>query len=240
MFDRLLRRSVSKAILSARYPQFADRLRSLGYEIIPSETVRDFISYEQDHADMQCLILDDTAFVLRCCSSLAKALKSAYNVVLCADGIGHDYPQNVPLNAAQVGKTIICRTDSLDDLVKEYCYSHDYELIHVRQGYAKCSCAVVSDNAIITADPGICKALQGTKIDVLKIGQGRIRLDGADYGFIGGASGYDKKNHTLYFTGDIRKHPDHERIDEFCRKHETEIISLGGDDLTDIGGIIIC
>ncbi len=231
---------MSKAILSTQYPQFADRLHALGYEIIPSETVDRFISYEQDHADMQCLILDDTAFVLSCCKALANDLKSAYNVVLCADDIGHDYPENVPLNAAQVGKTLICRTDTLDDKVQSYCAEHDYRLLHVRQGYAKCSCAVVSENAIITADQGIIRSLKGSKIKVLPIGQGRIRLDGADCGFIGGASGYDKNNHTLYFTGDIRKHPDYEQIIDFCDKAGTIIVSLTDDELVDIGGIIFC
>ena len=91
---------VSKAILSAKYPQFTQRLSELGYEVIPSETVGCFIDYEQQHADMQCLILDDTAFVLSCCKSLANALKSAYNVVLCSDDISGEYPHNVALNAA--------------------------------------------------------------------------------------------------------------------------------------------
>ena len=231
---------MSKAILSTRYPQFAEKLEALGYDVIPTEKVSCLIDYEQDHADLQCLILDDTAFVLSCCDKLANALKSVCNVVLCADDIGHDYPLNVPLNAAQVGKMIICRTDTLDKQASEYARRNNYELIHVRQGYAKCSCAVVSDRAIITADHGIERTLKGSTIDVLLTEQGRIRLDGADYGFIGGASGYDQASRTLYFTGNIRKHPDYERIEDFCIDHGTKIISLTDDELVDIGGILFC
>ena len=231
---------MSKAILSAKYPQFTQSLSELGYEVIPSETVGCFIGYEQQHADMQCLILDDTAFVLSCCKRLAKALEGSYNVVLCADDIGGDYPRNVALNAAKVGKYIICRVDSLDDKVKAYCKANNFTLINVKQGYAKCSCAVVSDNAVITEDIGIYRTLSKTDIEVLLIGKGSVTLEGADCGFIGGASGYNKSNNTLYFCGDICEHPDFEKIKGFCDKHGTKIECLSDSQLLDIGGILFC
>ena len=231
---------MSKAILSVKYPQFKQRLSELGYEVIPSERMNRFISYEQQHADMQCLILDDTAFVLSCCKRLANTLRSAYNVILCADDIRGDYPHNVALNAAVAGENLICRVDSLNDKVKAYCKANDFTLINVKQGYAKCSCAVVSDNAIITEDVGIYRALSKTDIEVLLIGQGSVTLEGADCGFIGGASGYDKSNNTLYFCGDICEHPDFEKIKGFCDKHGTNIECLSDSQLLDIGGIIFC
>ncbi len=231
---------MSKAILSFKYPQFTQRLPDLGYEVIPSETVNRFISYEQQHADMQCLVLNDTAFVLSVCKRLTKALEGSYNAVLCADDIGGDYPRNVALNAAKVGKYIICRVDSLDDKVKAYCKANNFTLINVKQGYAKCSCAVVSDNAVITEDIGIYRTLSKTDIEVLLIGKGSVTLEGADCGFIGGASGYNKSNNTLYFCGDICEHPDFEKIKGFCDKHGTKIECLSDSQLLDIGGILFC
>ncbi|MBQ9680002.1 MAG: hypothetical protein IJV48_04905 [Ruminococcus sp.] len=231
---------MSKAILSDKYPQFAEKLRSLGYQVIPSERVSRFLPYEQDHADMQCLILDDTAFVLSCCHRLAENLSCDYHVELCGFHIDGGYPSNVCLNAAVLGKRLICRIPSLDQKVKDYCETYGYELIHVNQGYAKCSCAVIGDNALITADKGIYHSLKESKIDILLIEEGRVRLDGADYGFIGGASGYDKKTKTLYFCGDIDRHPDHENIRRFCDRHNTKIVSLTDDILTDVGGILFC
>ena len=231
---------MSKAILTAKYPQFTQRLSDFGYEVIPSETVSCFIGYEQQHADMQCLILNDTAFVLNCCKSLANALKSAYNVVLCADDIGGEYPQNVALNAAVLGKNLICRVDSLDDKVKAYCKANGFTLINVKQGYAKCSCAVVSDNAVITEDVGIYRTLSKTDIEVLLIGKGSVNLEGADCGFIGGATGYDRSNNTLYFCGDICEHPDFDKIKGFCDQHGTKIECLSDSQLLDIGGILFC
>lgn len=227
---------MSKAILSHRYPQFVTALQKLGYETIPTERVERFIPYEQEHADMQCLLLDDTAFVLKCCEDLANALRSRCNVVLCADDIGHDYPRNVALNAAIAGKNVICRTDTLDSTVKAYCEAHGYRLLHVRQGYAGCSCSVVGENAIITADQGIYKAVKDS-LDVLLIGQGRVRLEGASCGFIGGASGYDPSKRTLYFCGNIQTHPDTEKIVAFCEKHRVKVHSLTDGELIDVGGI---
>lgn len=231
---------MSKAILSDKYPQFAEKMLLYGYHVIPSERVDCFLTFEQDHADMQCLILDDTAFVLSCCQRLAGSLSDSYHVELCGGHIGGKYPANVALNALKLGKRLICRIPSLDDKVKEYCTDHGYKMIHVNQGYAKCSCAVASDNAIITADKGIYRSLQGSNIDILLIEEGRVTLKVADHGFIGGASGYDKDSHTLYFCGDIRSHPDHDRIREFCMKNGTHCVSLSGGQLTDIGGILIC
>ena len=233
---------MNSVILSGKYPAFAESLRSRGYNVISSETVDAFIPYERDHADMQCLILDDTAFVLSCCERLKKALSECCTVVECGKDIEHRYPMNVPLNAAVIGKRVIARIASLDEKVKQYCAEHGYELINVNQGYTKCSCAVVDDNALITADKGIYHSLKGLKYDVLLIEEGRVKLEGADHGFIGGASGLDvhKGGRTLYFSGNIALHPDHIRIKEFCRKHHTLIVSLTNDELIDIGGMIFC
>lgn len=233
---------MNNVILSAKYPQFGKRLKQLGYHVINSEILPQLIPYERDHADMQCLILDDTAFVLKECPMLADALKPHYNVILTENAIGGEYPQNVRLNAAVLGKTIIANTKHLDKQVLQFAQTHDYRIIHVNQGYAKCSCAIVSDHALITADNGIYNSMKEYKIEVLKIRQGRAALEGAEYGFIGGASGLDicSGKQVLYFAGDIRSHPDHQRIKEFCDKHLTKTVSLSDDDLIDIGGMLFC
>ena len=231
---------MSKAILSDKYPQFSDSLKALGYEVIPSDRVSCFIEYEQDHADMQCLVIDNTAFVLECCQKLLNRLGNSVPVIRCKSPSEGKYPHNISLNAALVGNHLICRVESLDEQVKKYCEEHSYQLINVNQGYAKCSCAIVSDNAIITADNGIYNSLRETKIEVLMVEQGRVGLKGADYGFIGGASGYDKDRRTLYFCGDITHHPDCDHINNFCKDHGTKIVSLSDGEFTDIGGIVFC
>ena len=233
---------MNNVILSAKHPIFAAKLQQLGYHVIHSESVGCFIPYEQDHADMQCLILDQTAFVLDCCHRLKQALSEYYQVVSCSEGISGAYPHNVALNALLLGKRVIARVDSLDEKIKRYCAENRYELIHVKQGYTKCSCAVVNDHAIITADKGVYRSLKELNIDILLIEEGRVKLDGAPCGFIGGATGLDHSpdKRTLYFSGNIQLHPDGERIERFCEQHGTEAISLSEDEVRDIGGIIFC
>ena len=231
---------MNNVVLSGKYPQFAASLTDRGYHVILSETLDRLIPYERDHADLQCLIIDGTAFIHSGCKRLAEELSSRFRVVTCAEHIAMKYPSNVALNALILGKRLIARLDSLDENVREYCSEHGYEMINVRQGYAKCSCAVVGDHAIITADKGIYHSLKEYNIDILPIEEGRVRLEGTDYGFIGGASGYDCKRKILYFSGNIAGHPDYERIKEFCHAHQTEIVSLTKDKLTDVGGMIFC
>lgn len=231
---------MNRAILSAKYPQFAARLREYGYGIIQSETIPCSIPYERDHVDLQCLILNDTAFVLSCCTRLSEALSRDYHVILCGERFSGSYPDNTRLSAVTCGNKLIGRIASLDEKVKAYCHEHEIELINVNQGYAKCSCVQIAENAVITADNGIISALRNTEIDVLPIGKGSVRLDGAEYGFLGGASGYDRDKHTVYFCGDIDRHPDSKQIKRFCEIHHTKVISLSDDELTDIGGIIFC
>ena len=196
--------------------------------------------YERDHVDLQCLILEDTAFVLSCCERISAALADDYLVIACGSRFSGKYPDNTCLSAVQCGDSIICREFSLDSQVKKYCHEKHISLIPVNQGYAKCSCAKVAENALITADKGIINGLKHTDIDTLPIGQGSVLLDGADYGFIGGASGYDPDTRTIYFCGDIEKHPDARRIKDFCTEYAANIICLSDDELIDIGGIIFC
>lgn len=233
---------MNKVILSGEYPIFGKRLSELGYHVVYTEPLPQLISYERYHADMQCLIPDDHAFVLRECTSLAETLSEYYHVVLTEENIGGKYPDNVRLNAAVVGNTIVANLKALDKKVITYAEKAGYQLIQVNQGYAKCSMAVVSDRAVITADSGIYNSLKETNIDVMKIRQGRVVLSGAEYGFIGGASGLDINNgkRTLYFAGCIERHPDYDDIKMFCDQHRTEIVSLTEDNLTDIGGMIFC
>ncbi len=233
---------MNNVILSGENPQFGQRLSQLGYNVIYSEYLHGLIPYERRHADMQCLIIGQTAFVLKDCHAIAERLESSYHVVFTEKDINGKYPNNVLLNAAVVGKYLIANTKYLDKSVKEYCLNEGYQLIHVNQGYAKCSCAVVSDHALITADRGIYNSLKEYNIEVLLIRQGRVQLKGADYGFIGGASGLDIRHgeRILYFSGNICAHPDYDMISEFCGKHQTRIYPLTDTELYDIGGMIFC
>ena len=198
-------------VVSDRCIEVCDKLKNMSYKLIHTECVDGFISYEKKHADMQCIALDNNVvFVLSQCKSLANTLENlGFDVRLTSKKASGKYPDNIILNAKVVGKHLIGKIASLDKNLVEYCINNGYELIDVNQGYSACSCLKVNENAIITADNSIYKALIKTDIDVLKISSGNIRLIDSkreEEGFIGGAS--VNLGDSILFFGDIRKHPD--------------------------------
>ncbi len=149
------------------------------------------------------------------------------------------YPYCVMLNAAVVGINVFCNTKYTDKYLIGSLLAHNYNIIHVNQGYAKCSTAIVSYNAIITSDKGIASAAKSCGIDVLLISPRGIYLCEKYEGFIGGASVNLSKNKIL-FIGNIDLHTDGEKIRDFCLAHHVTPECLCRHlPLTDIGGAVL-
>lgn len=223
--------------MSDKYPEFVSALKDMGHNIIPSDTVNVFLAPEQNHADMQILVINNEVFMLDECKTLKRKLKHIHPTI-CSKRVGKNYPENILLNFLYFKNRLFGKSKYIDNSVKEYCKQNNIEIVNVNQGYCRCSTLVVSDNAAITADSSIEKALKNNGAEVLKISPGHIMLPGFDYGFIGGASGKIDK-HTIVFFGDIKNHPDYNMIQLFCEKHNVRIISLCTNyPLTDIGGIV--
>jgi hypothetical protein len=109
-------------------------------------------------------------------------------------------------------------------------------LINVKQGYTKCSTAIISNNAVMTSDKGIAKALSTNGIDVLLLPPGDILLPGLDYGFIGGTCGMIDER-TIAFFGDLYKYAWGHEVLKFLEKHKVHPIFLGKGKLIDRGSI---
>lgn len=230
------------AIISRKVPKICDKLSEFGYKLIYSETVDGFISYEQNHADMQCIAVDNKVFVLKECTKLGNELsKLGFNVAFTKKDANGSYPDNILLNAKIIGKTIIGKLNKLDKGLIDYCKNNGFSLSDTNQGYTACSILKVNDNSAITADESIYKSLKNCDIDVLKIREGHIKLCGAGentYGFIGGASATLDNNNILFF-GDIINHPDCNAIIDFCESRNVSVHSISDIELTDIGGAIL-
>ena len=158
-------------------------------------------------------------------------------LALSSEPVGADYPCDVLFNACLLGNRLICNKNTVSRLILSSAERSGCEIINVKQGYTKCSIAVVSDNAVITSDKAIADACKVAEIDVLPVNQGHVSLPPYDYGFIGGASGFcDDK---VYFCGSLDRHPDGERIKEFCEKHGKAAISLSDGKLQDVGTLFL-
>ena len=226
------------AAVSYRYKDIIQSLVSMGLQVIevPSYKNNDD-NYESSHADMQVLKIDDTVFLIRDNDILNERIagECGHNIKYVGIIDRFVYPQCVKLNAVALNGMIIANQKYLDNVVKE-TYS-DYKLIDVKQGYAKCSSAVVSNRAVITADESIIKACVENKIDHLRIRPGYIDLCERYGGFIGGSC--FQIEDTMFFAGRIEDHPDYDRIKAFCLNYSVRIRSVTKSALTDIGGVVI-
>ena len=213
---------MKKLVMSKKYPCFCEELNKFGYEIIPTKKINTFLEPEQYHADMQILCIKNKVITLDDC------IKKP----------GKNYPENILLNCLYHNNKLYGKLSATDSSVREYCRENNIETVNVNQGYTRCSTLVVNDKAVITADKSIEKGMKNNGVEVLLISAGKIVLEGFDYGFIGGASFSD--NNTIYFFGDITKHPDYNKIKEFNSKHNSIIeILCKTQPLTDIGGAVL-
>lgn len=169
--------------------------------------------------------------------NLVNFLTKGYKCQIIDTVVNSGYPHDSLLNSVVLGDKLICNTDTVHKSVLEYAKNNSYNIINVNQGYTKCSVCVISDNALITDDESIYKACLNNNIDSLFVSKGSVRLDGFDYGFIGGCTGLIDKDKIL-FNGDINYHKDCNRILSFIEKYSIKPVIIDNEPLTDIGSII--
>lgn len=193
------------------------------------------------HADLQILYIGNGLFVS--CPECFEYYKASLaplgaTVVSGAASLKGTYPYDAAYNICVAGKTAFCNTKIADSVALSLLSENCIDIVHVNQGYTKCSAAVVGENAIITADNGIYKAALTMGFDVLLIKPGGISLDGFDYGFFGGCCGKVSKN-KLFLNGSIKNHPSRHKILSFLAKQDVEILEGADTKPADIGSLII-
>lgn len=146
------------------------------------------------------------------------------------------YPYDCITNALKIGNQLYCKGDTVSNAVKELAKRKGYEIIHTTQGYPACSVLAFGTSAI-TADRGLAFAMAKNGVKVTLIDQGGISLPPYEYGFIGGASGVvgDK----IYFFGDLDSHPSAGIIRKAILEEGYTPVSLSGEGLSDLGGIVL-
>lgn len=205
-------------------------IKTISFEskILPSEVSR--------HADM--LICHIGSYHIFAEPSLDTEIlkKEGFNICF-TDEISAKYPLDVKLNVAVGNGFFLYNPKTADTYLTDELLLTGRIGVSTNQGYTKCSTCFVSENAVITEDPSIYKALKKTLIDVLLISKGDIYLSDKHEGFFGGSSGKIDKN-TLAVTGELKYHKDGDKIKEFCLRHGVEIKELVKGRITDIGGIL--
>ncbi|MEW9095063.1 MAG: DUF6873 family GME fold protein [Clostridiaceae bacterium] len=221
------------------YKEEEDNLIKLGYDVIkcpPSSNLYDSVC---GHPDMLIHFVDKKNVIFHKDMeyhfiNLFKSLN--FNVFLSDKSLETKYPNNIGLNAVNLKNYFIHNIPHTDSLLLSIIGNK--KLLNVKQGYTKCSTAVINDNAIITSDTGIAKMAKGENIDVLLLPPGDISLPGLDYGFIGGCCGLLDKNRLAFF-GDLNYYAYGKEILDFLYKYDIEPIYLRRGKLIDRGSLFV-
>ncbi len=155
------------------------------------------------------------------------------NVIPSSSKLSAKYPGDIRLNAFAFKNIFIHNLKHTDQVILDYYKKSGYDLVNIKQGYAKCSCLVTHD-FVITSDGGIYESLKDL-IPIYKIDHGGIKLQNFNYGFIGGSSGVLGKE--IFFTGDFSHHSSHEEILKIINKYDYELEILSKDPIEDYGSI---
>jgi hypothetical protein len=148
--------------------------------------------------------------------------------------VGAKYPEDVRLNCLATREIFLSNERYISREALALADRAGLRRIHVKQGYAKCSCACAG-NAIATADRGIAKAASGA--DVLLLQPSVIGIQQYGTGFIGGASVL-LDDVTLGFFGRIEDFGQYSVLAEFFGARGVALVSLGQTPLFDYGGAV--
>lgn len=211
-------------------------LVSRGYNLLicpPS-----YILYEAicGHPDILMHILDDTILVHKDMTNdfIDNLTFLNCKIYKSTSTLQTKYPYNISLNALSIGDLLVHSIKFTD--ANLLSIAKNKKLVNVKQGYTKCSTCVVNNQAIITSDISIAKALSNEKIDVLLTPPGDILLPGLNYGFIGGATGLIEDN-VLAFYGHLDHYMYRKEVLKFLKKHKVEPVFLRNGKLIDRGSI---
>jgi len=236
-----IKNKLQLAIVDKRIPQtIEDNLNNIRVNIIKSTACSNTYDAIKYHPDISVCKLNSNNIVVapNVYEYYKEVLKPyGFNVICGESTIKNKYPYNIHYNIVILEKFAIHNFKYTDKVILDYIEKNNIEKINVSQGYCKCSICVVDDNSIITSDEGIYKEVIKHDIDCLLIEKGHIDLFELNYGFIGGCS-FLLSNNELAFLGNIKKHPDYDKILNFVKSKNKKLISLSNDKLIDLGSVI--
>lgn len=211
-----------------------DTIDLLGYEVIKIPSNPNTYEAISHHPDINCFVTPNRVVLAEYCYKQLKNDFERLNFeVICGGKLGMKYPQNIGLNGLLLDKTFVHKLEDTDNQLLKLM--DRYKQININQGYSKCSCVLVDDQALITSDKGIYEALKGDFYCLLVSPQ-QVTLEGFDYGFIGGASGHSES--FVFFNGNVESHSDYEAIECFIRSRGKYIVQIKDQPLVDLGSFL--
>lgn len=232
---------ISLAVVDYRIsPDIEETLNKEGVECIKTVRCPELYEAVDGHPDMLMLHIGGNRIVLapNIYDAMAPILvKKGFAVTKGATWLARNYPGNIAYNVLRMGDLAFHNSKYTDAEVIRALEKENVELIHVNQGYTKCSVCIIDNRTIITSDMKLSKTLEKYGIESLLIKPGGIELKNLNYGFIGGASGLLSKK-RIAFTGSLDSLEDSNTIRSFLYGNDIEIRTLSGERLVDYGSII--
>ncbi|GIM28683.1 hypothetical protein CPJCM30710_13490 [Clostridium polyendosporum] len=214
-------------------------LESIGLDVLKVSKFNKLYMAIDGHPDIQIHILDKNTLMVHPDidkNFLNNLEKRNIKYIFSKKRLLEKYPDNIALNAVNLKDYFIHNLNNTDSNLLSLI--NHKKLISVKQGYTKCSCAIVNNKAIITSDKVIAKTLINEGFDILLLPPGDILLQGLDYGFIGGCCGLISPNKMAFF-GDLRNYLYGELVLEFLDKYNIKPIYLSNGKLIDRGSILV-
>lgn len=166
---------------------------------------------------------------------LCKIKESEFNIIYSKNSLNDSYPKDIILNALSTNGVFVHNLIFTDETLLEL--NKHKKLINVKQGYTKCSIALVDNNSIITSDVPIAKTLNNEGFKVLLVPPGDIILEGLNYGFIGGTCGL-VEDKVLAFYGSLDHYTYGREVLKFLKECKVEPLFLRDGKLIDRGSIL--
>jgi hypothetical protein len=208
-------------------------------DIIFTQKCEDLPYGIESHADLQCCNVLGNAYIAPNSKYLVEALNK-YNISsnYTIRKIGKTYPSDVVCNVFDNGKYVFINKETADKKISSvYTTNNERIMINTKQGYSNCSICNVNQDSIITSDVSIDRAARKNRINSLLIDPTGIKLEGFNYGFIGGCS--IRLDDVILFTGKLDSLNDSSRIRNFLNNAKVDFIELTDSPMTDIGGGIV-
>ncbi|MDD4493365.1 MAG: hypothetical protein PHV32_03310 [Eubacteriales bacterium] len=169
---------------------------------------------------------------------IEKLKKLGFNLINGSTSLDAQYPKDIAYNVAIVGEYAFHDFRFTDPTLKIILEKKGFKQVNVKQGYSKCSTAVLGSDKLMTADIGIFEAAKCVGIDALLIKPDTsIILEGYEHGFIGGCTGLIDAG-TLAITGDISLLSQYNVVQEYLTRLNIKVKNLGTGKPYDTGSII--
>lgn len=215
-------------------------LKKMDLELIKTKKCLDLYDSISYHPDIHiCPVDKKTVVVASNLFDYYRPLleKRGIKVVKGSTSLGDAYPENIAYNVGIIGNYAFHNKKYTDLILQEELKKRNIKMIDIKQGYSKCSMAIIDSSRLITADKIIYKKSKELELDCLLIEAGNIYLEGQNYGFIGGSSG--SCDDSFFLTGHLNYHPDKKKIEKFLKKSKKTIRYLSEKPIEDLGTIFI-